>query len=79
MKQLIKPSARYRHSMVYDSDFHKVILFGGTEGSNNHETWIYDLLSNTWTKIDALSKPTSRKGHSMVYDSNSHKVILILW
>ncbi len=71
-----KPSARYRHSMVYHSINDKVILFGGSNGTSNNETWTYDLGTNTWTNMAPSTKPSARYGHSMVYDSINDKVIL---
>jgi hypothetical protein len=44
-----KPSPRFEHAMSYVSPDH-VLLFGGSDGSYNNETWIYDLNDNTWTQ-----------------------------
>lgn len=76
MDPSIKPSARHGHSMVFDSDFSKVILFGGGIGRGLDDTWVYDLESNTWTQMNPSTKPSARSGHSMVYDPTSSKVIL---
>ncbi|MFX0207531.1 MAG: kelch repeat-containing protein, partial [Candidatus Hodarchaeota archaeon] len=73
---LISPTARSRHTMVYDSSFDKVILFGGWDGARRGDTWVYDLVTNTWTEQTPLISPSARYGHSMVYDSSSGLVIL---
>jgi N-acetylneuraminic acid mutarotase len=72
------PNGRHSHAMVYDSHSRKVILFGGDDGSMNGfaDTWIYDLLTNTWTQMSPSTSPPARLWHSMVYDSHSRKVIL---
>ena len=72
-----KPSARSGHSMVYDSKNNKIVLFGGTDGSNFfQDTWVYDVSSDTWTQKNPSSKPTVRSGHAMVYDSTNEKILL---
>jgi len=75
---LNKPSARWSHSMVYDSTHDRVILFGGdTMDGYSDEAWIYDYFTNTWTNMTTRStKPSARSGHSMVYDSTHDRVIL---
>ena len=75
---LNKPSARWSHSMVYDSTHDRVILFGGdTMDGYNDEAWIYNYVTNTWTNMTTLStKPSARSGHSMAYDSTHDRVIL---
>ena len=73
-----KPSARWRHSMVYDSTHKVVVLFGGFDGGGfDDETWIYNYTDNTWTNMTiSLNKPSARWGHSMVYDSTHDRVML---
>lgn len=73
-----KPSARWRHSMVYDSTHEVVVLFGGFDGGGfDDETWVYNYTDNTWTNMTtSLNKPSARWGHSMVYDSTHDRVIL---
>jgi hypothetical protein len=62
------PSARYGHSMVYDSTRHVVVLFGGqTQTSLSNGTFEYDGLS--WTQRSPTGAPAARKGHAMTYDS----------
>lgn len=72
------PTARAAHQMVYNSLYQKVILFGGHNGTGTYcdDTWVYDLITNTWTEKNPTTKPSGRFNHAMVYDSNSDKVIL---
>lgn len=70
------PPKRRWHTMAYDSDSHKVILFGGEGLADYADTWVYELLTNIWTEMNPPTGPDARLGASMVYDSNSRKVIL---
>ncbi|MBI5527235.1 MAG: hypothetical protein HY897_12945 [Deltaproteobacteria bacterium] len=74
----VKPGARSRHAMAYDSTRRKVVLFGGTDGSNNmNHTWEWDGALGTWTdRTPGAAKPSARSGHAMVYDSAQKKVFL---
>ncbi|MFX1285515.1 MAG: kelch repeat-containing protein [Promethearchaeota archaeon] len=70
------PNPRRGHSMVYDSNSNKVILFGGYDGSFLNDIWVYDLGTNTWTQKSPVNSPSPRYLHSMVYDLNTDQVIL---
>ena len=68
-----RPSTQDYQTMAYDAGSDRVILFGGTGGS---ETWAYDFNSNTWTKMNPVVHPSGRWGHVMVYDEESKRVVL---
>jgi hypothetical protein len=68
------PSARYLHAMAYDSERNLVVLFGGHQ--YNAETWVYDLLNDTWTQKFPSSSPSGRHAHAMTYDSARGLVVL---
>ncbi|MFX1254392.1 MAG: Kelch repeat-containing protein [Promethearchaeota archaeon] len=56
---VLHPPARYLHSMVYDSVNHKVILFGGYNGTSPiGNTWVYDVSDNMWSSMDSLTVST---------------------
>ena len=72
-----KPSARYYHSMAYDSANDRTILFGGVSTVYCGDTWVYNYADNSWTNITtAGDKPSSGYGHSMAYDSAHNRIIL---
>jgi N-acetylneuraminic acid mutarotase len=74
-----QPPARSGHSMVYDSDTGKAILFGGMgEGDVLlNDTWVYTPKANTWNQIKpAGDLPPARGAASMVYDLGTGTVIL---
>jgi hypothetical protein len=63
--------------MTYDSANNKIILFGGDEGPNDvDETWIYDLVNDTWIQLYPSVKPSARRAIEMEYDSANEKIIL---
>ncbi|HEX9907766.1 MAG TPA: kelch repeat-containing protein [Thermoplasmata archaeon] len=68
------PSGRFGHSMAYDSESDRMILFGGDTGGK--ETWAYDFDSNEWTNMNPGTSPSNRHSHAMAYDSQSDRVIL---
>jgi N-acetylneuraminic acid mutarotase len=70
------PSARYIHAMAYDSQNNKVVLFGGFDGTNDGETWVYNYTDNSWTNMAPATSPSARYGHAMAYDSQNNKVVL---
>ena len=73
------PPDRYGHSMVYDSESDRIILFGGwsfAENVGTNDTWAYDYNSDTWTVIPSAVKPPGRNFQSMAYDSKADRVIM---
>ena len=80
MNPSTSPTARFQHSMVYDSKSDKVILFGGRNEEIRYkvldDTWVYDLISNNWTQLSPTTSPNAMSGHRMVYEPVSDKVVL---
>ena len=63
----VKPSVRDSHAMAYIGD-NKVLLFGGYDGSNKGDTWVYNLSTNTWTDQNPQGdKPSARYYPAMAY------------
>jgi N-acetylneuraminic acid mutarotase len=76
------PSPRAGHSMVYDSASGKVVLLGGSDGSDClDETWTYDPVAHVWATVQTGAVPPPRAQHAMAYDSARSQVILFggLW
>ena len=71
-----KPSARYGHSMVYDSANDLIVLFGGYDGAYDDETWTYDVSTVTWTNKAPATKPSARRYHAMAYRDTDDCVYL---
>ena len=74
----LSPEARTAHSMAFDQNARKAVLFGGTgvDGSTLADTWLFDVASRTWTQA-AVSAPAPRAGHELVYDSGRGTVMAV--
>ena len=85
----LRPSSRYSHAMVFDSNRKKTVLFGGSNGGPIQETWEFDGrtsvtgvpgvtgVSGVWTPKSSLTQqPEARFGHSMAYDSGRNRTVL---
>src|SRR5205823_10996091 len=51
----------------WDSHHQVAVIFGG-EGSNDGTT-VYDLFTNTWTRLKIKTQPEPRSGGNMAYDA----------
>ena len=71
----LKIGTRDHHTMCYDENRGKVVLFGGTKDMENleNDTWEWDGMK--WEKI-ATEGPGGRAHFPMVYDSRNKEVIL---
>lgn len=59
------PSARIEHTAVLYSD--KIYIFGGYDSGYDQNIYIYDIATNTWSKITSSGTwPAGRRAHSAV-------------
>ncbi len=72
------PEPRYWHSMVYDQNTQRALLFGGYNDVDwfLDSTWIYDYGENEWFQVTTDTIPPARSMSSMVYDSKERKWLL---
>jgi Galactose oxidase, central domain len=73
----VSPPAREYAAMAYDPAMKEVLLFGGTDSSQQtyfDDTWAFH--AGRWTQLDPSSSPTSRAGASMVYDAADNEIVL---
>ena len=76
------PAARGYHQMTYDTESQRVVLYGGQTGYwldpiyQNHETWLFDPETNTWTKKSPATSPGGFGGGDMTYDSKADRSVL---
>jgi hypothetical protein len=72
------PSARYWYCMDYDPVNKVMILFGGSEGNVpfSQETWVFNVTSNQWLKMNPESNPPNRSFHNCAFDSESGKIVM---
>lgn len=81
-----QPVGRVRHAAAYDSQRHRMIVWGGRErkGSSgaytlHPEMLAFDLESETWEQltISGSAAPRARFNHVMVYDPDGDRVIVM--
>lgn len=77
-----QPTARLRHSMVYDSESDVIISFGGTEVTyengpmiDDDVTWAYDMNANHWRQMSPITQ-TEGNEVMMAFDSESNMTII---
>lgn len=73
------PTALLGAAMTYDSASDRMIVFGGLDPetfSENNETWVYDVDTSTWERMDPARSPSPRNFSAMAYDAGSDRVIL---
>ena len=82
-KDSLNPAPRGYHSMAYDSESKRLILYGGQTGNifsdpsaTNGETWAYDVAANKWIQVRPPSGPTPRGAAELAYDAESDRFIL---
>jgi streptogramin lyase len=80
---IASPPSRGNYAIVYDSDRHVTVLFGGYNGANPFgqnfygDTWEYD--GQTWRNVpsaEGAPPPFPRYDASMVYSPTEHRMIL---
>jgi N-acetylneuraminic acid mutarotase len=65
------PGERAGHSMGYDPQNDRVVIFGGSRLDTwdiSKETWIYDTANNTWTNATQAHGPTPRQAAGFIYN-----------
>ncbi|MCW3978714.1 MAG: hypothetical protein NWF12_03100 [Candidatus Bathyarchaeota archaeon] len=70
--------SRYWHTLAYDEDRGKMVVFGGSGARDAilDDTWLYDLSTNTWERLYTDEKPPERENSALVYDPVYKKLIL---
>jgi hypothetical protein len=73
------PSPRFGHAMVYDSAQGKTVLFGGSTGALEGETWEWD--GTSWAKKTSAdpegdSNPSGRYLHALAHESARGKTVV---
>ncbi|MEM2899185.1 MAG: kelch repeat-containing protein [Thermoplasmata archaeon] len=73
----ITPRCRSEHALATIYSGSRVLLFGGNDGNGLlGDTWVYDRITNVWTKKEVVSSPSPRMGHAMAGIYGTDKVLL---
>jgi len=71
------PSARSGHRGVYDPVNHRLVVFGGYDGTLLNDTWSLALSGPpVWSPLPTLGAPAPRIEAAMTYDTNRNRVML---
>lgn len=72
------PPERAFHSMVYDTESDRVILWGGLQnGGTDTMIWAYDYNTNTWESFENINGPEEHyERFGMVYHQPSDRIFL---
>lgn len=73
------PAGRFNTSAIYDPARHRMIVFGGRDGSASfNDIWAFDLSSHTWTDITPASgpMPAARFTPNTVLDSAHNQMLM---
>ena len=76
---VVLPPSRSLHTMTFDSKNGLAVLFGGYRTSHANElndTWVYEVITNTWRELNPQINPPSRHWPGLVYDKNNEVVVL---
>jgi N-acetylneuraminic acid mutarotase len=82
MASAFLPPRRGGHSLAYNNDTDRVLLFGGINTGGGptavqwNDTWAYDYNSDQWTNRSPDVSPSGRALAAMVYDSESEVMII---
>src|SRR5262245_24489769 len=78
--QVPPPDFKYGHSAVYDRARHRMIVFGGDDGSlsTSNDVWVFELsYPNRWRRLLPTGTPPSpRRQHAAVYDAVHDRMIV---
>lgn len=68
------PSNRSAAPMAWDGNLNGVLLFGGSSGGAQNDTWLWD--GSDWSLLAPASNPPIRYGANMVWDSVRNRIVL---
>lgn len=73
------PSARYRHSAIYDPARDRMIVFGGDDGHRQNDLWALDLSgAPAWSRIVASGvAPSGRRNAVVIHDPIRDRLLVI--
>jgi hypothetical protein len=71
------PSARYKHTAVWNSNQSEILVWGGTDGGSYlNDGGRYNPVTDSWQSITTVGAPSVRQGHIALWDSNIERMIV---
>ncbi len=72
------PLPRSQHAMAYDSERDQVLVFGGYVGSSftYGDTWLLDVGTGIWRRVQPSVSPSARAGSVLVYDEGADAFVM---
>lgn len=72
------PPGRWFPTNVYDTENHRVMIFGGNLGSGKaNEVWAFDLADNEWQQLSTSgTPPTARDGATAIYLASEARMLV---
>jgi len=76
------PVGRREAAIVYDPVSDLVVLFGGSDWSQQYgtkyynDTWVYNVTADNWTQLSVVGAPSPRSCPSMSFDPESGLIVL---
>jgi hypothetical protein len=70
------PLERCLHSASYDSQGHRLIMYGGQNNGARDDIWAFDLTLETWTELTPASRPPGRWFAAHVYDAANNRATI---
>jgi hypothetical protein len=70
------PLERCLHSASYDSQGHRLIMYGGQNAGARDDIWAFDLTLNTWTELTPVSRPPGRWFAAHIYDAANNRATI---
>jgi len=74
----VRPPPRFNPGVAYIPDRQAILIFGGHKSPERNlgDTWLFDVKTDTWMKLEPSNNPTPRSNVGMAYDAENRRVIL---
>ena len=73
----VRPSRRWKHSLIFDELNSRLLMFGGLNSSQQEldDLWAFDLISASWQALSTPgARPTGRQGHMIAVDTSRNRM-----
>jgi len=78
LKLDVQPPARANSRLVYDPRAKAVVLFGGDQLDQLlSDTWIFDVVKQTWQEVKPERSPAPRGGHALLWLPKANRILLV--